>query len=313
MQFYKYSLFTVILAITSVVFIPNAYALSQPQSIKIHKTNSGDPEGLGLLNGYDQPNQNRYIFAKSALRGRAIASNDGNQGSRGLDYRVELRTTYWSSRLGATVRSDEGVLSGTSINLAEDLGIDSQNGVIGIDLSLSLSQRNKLKLSHMAVSYNSNVALTESVTFNGVVYPISTQVAADITYQSTKLIYEFDFVVSDSGYFGMQLAANNMEAKTTLVANATLSSSAKAQSTIPMLGLVGRTWFVPHLGAGFELNWAGYEGSNLFDATGYLDYSPTQNIGVTLGIRKITVDVDKEETLVNLNWEGAFAGVYFRI
>ncbi len=233
--------------------------------------------------------------------------------SIGEKYNFELRGFYWSAKLDATLRSDEGELEGTEIDFAENLGIDERKGLLGGEATVELYLRHKLKLAFVSISYDSRKVLEDEITFKGDVYPVNTPVSSKMNLLSTRFGYEYDVIRGDNGFFGLQLAANLIQAEVSLVTNDILSNSARVSAVIPMVIAAGRIHFSPHFSGTAELGWMEYESSSLFDAIIYLDYNPVRHIGVTAGWRAIMVDAEQSDTKIDVRWSGIFAGLILRI
>jgi hypothetical protein len=228
-------------------------------------------------------------------------------------YNFELRGFYWNSGLDATVRADDGDFSGTDIDIVEDLGIDKTKGLFGAEATLELYSGHKLKLTVVKISYDTAKNIDKEITFKGDTYPVNTKVNSKLDLLSARLGYEYDFFRRDEGFLGIQVAANILRTKASLVTNDTLANSAEVATVIPMVIATGRAHFNKHVSGTVELGWMGYGSSNLFDTVLYIDYNPVRNVGVTAGWKAIMIDAEDGGDKVDVTWSGIFAGLIIRI
>lgn len=253
------------------------------------------------------------LASSLAIKASAQEDNEAQGASFSEMYNLELRGFYWNSGLNATVRSDEGDFSGTDIDIVEDLGIARQKGLLGGEATLELYSGHKIRFAIVKISYDTDKIIDKQITFKGDTYPVNTKVSSTIDLLSARLGYEYDFIRNENGFLGLQLAANMIQTKASLVTNDILSNSAEVAVVIPMVIATGRAHFNKHISGTAELGWMGYGSSNLFDTVLYLDYNPVRNLGITVGWKAIMIDAEQSGDMVDIGWSGIFAGLIIRI
>lgn len=268
----------------------------------VHASAVGVARGQGGASGYDRP---------SAVSGGTGESELFN--SLGEDFTLEVRGYYWLSSLGSKVRSDEGDLKGTEIDIADDLGIDKQKGFLGGELTLKFLERHKLRFSAVNMSYDARKNLETQITFQGKVYSARVEVASQANVRSMRAGYEFDLIRTDGGYLAAQLAANYLEAEVSLAAPGFTVTREKASVVIPVVGLSARQAFGDYVSGTVEIAYMSYEQASSVDGAVYIDFNPTKNLGLTVGWKTIRVGAATDGFDAHVNWDGFFAGVAFRI
>jgi len=231
----------------------------------------------------------------------------------GEGFVFEGRILYWSASFRGIARSDDGDLKGTEIDLVDDLGLESPKGVISAEFTIKFLERNKLKFSYINFSYDSSVLLADDFVFKGVTYPIFSLVDTTADIVSIRGGYEFDIFRNDTGFFGLQLAANYLSSRITLVANKVLTNSIKSSIVIPVAAATGRVFITHNISGTLEGSWMSYESAMSLDGSAYLDYNPMREVGLTLGWRTIVAKADLETEKAEIQWSGFYVGIVVRM
>ncbi|MBI4666972.1 MAG: hypothetical protein HY751_11260 [Nitrospinae bacterium] len=244
----------------------------------------------------------------------APAFAQASEGDRtlGEQFNFELRGQYWMPTLSNTVRSDAGALTGTEIDLVSDLGLDSSKGLPVAEVIIKFADRHKIRFDYTSFTYSGDKAVSKEIIFNGITYPVSSQVKTNLELRDMKLSYEYDIFRDTGGYIAFRLAADYVYANASIVASGVLSNSASVSATAPVVGLSGRLCATDWLSFTADIAGVGYDKSTVYDASLYFDINPMPNVGLTVGYRTIRINVDIEDKKADTQWNGAFAGLAVR-
>ncbi len=308
----------ILIGVISLLFAEKADAY---QKTGLHEP-SGDEDGKEIgLGQYMLAGQSQY---KPSVTDIGTGNRNGNDTADSLEresagpgigerFGFEGRLLYWNANFRGIVRSDEGDLKGTEIDIVEDLGLETPKGVVSAEFTIKFLERNKLKFSYINFSYSSSVLLTDEVVFKGVTYPLFSLVDTTADIVSIRAGYEFDIFHNDTGFFGVQLAANYLSSKITLVANKVLTNSVKSSVVIPVVAATGRVFITHNISGTLEGSWMSYDTAMSLDGSAYLDYNPMREVGLTLGWRTIIAEADLETEKAEIQWSGFYVGIVVRM
>ncbi|MDH4185129.1 MAG: hypothetical protein OEV92_12955 [Nitrospinota bacterium] len=225
---------------------------------------------------------------------------------------VQFKLGVWNTTFDARVKSDAGSLKGTDINLSDQLGIGKSKTLMIMEGTFRLSNSVRFWVDTFNIKYQSTARLTEELVFKGQVYKANTEVQSAITFNSSRAGLAVDVVNSPYGHFNIGMAGNYVTSKTSLTAFNLITSSADIKIVIPMITGSVMVYPVWMLGVGLDAAWVGYDKSNLYDITFHLDVNPIPNLGVSLGWKGVTLDVNTSGDKVYIGWVGLYGQLAFR-
>jgi hypothetical protein len=232
--------------------------------------------------------------------------------ANGEAFVFEFRTTYWSPTLSSDLKVDNGNLAGTNINVVRDLGFDEKKPVPTAELTFKLAERHKLRLDYLSFAYSGNKTISTGISFNGVVYPLRSQLKTDMELRSIKAGYELDVFRSEKGYVAFRLAADSVYAKASIETLGAISNSASASIIAPVVGVSGRISPMPWGSLTADICGVGYEKSTVYDLSVYADMNPVKNLGITVGWRTLRLNINVEGKTSDTQWSGVFGGLALR-
>lgn len=244
---------------------------------------------------------------------QGVASAQRTQSpSNGEAFIFEFRADYWMPTLSSDLRVDSGSLAGTNINVVSDLGFDDKKSIPTAELTFKLAERHKLRFDYISFAYSGKKDLASRIVFNGVVYPLSSQLKTEMELRSIKAGYELDLVRNESGYLAFRLAVDSLYAKASIESMGAISNSASASAIAPVVGLSGRLSPMPWVSLTADICGVGYDKSTVYDGAIYADINPIKNLGLTVGWRMVRININVESKISDTQWSGVFGGLALR-
>lgn len=255
-----------------------------------------------------------FLFSFSLLAVfNSVAAAQDVASSNGEDFIIELRAGLWMPTLSSDLKVDSGSLSGTNINVVRDLGYDDKKSVPSAELTIKFAERHKLRFDYLTFAYSGDKVIGTQLVFNGVTYPLSTQIKSDLELRSIKAAYEYDLVRGESGYFAFRLAGDYVYAKASVDTMGAISNSASASAVAPVVGLSGRLLILPWVSVTADICGVAFDKSSVYDGQLYLDVNLVKNLGLTAGYRTMRIDINVDGKRSDTQWSGAFAGLALRL
>ena len=180
----------------------------------------------------------------------------------------------------------------------------------------ALGRSHKFRFSYVKFSYEADATIQRTFTFQGRTFTVGAPATTDIEWDLWKLGYEWDFVSTNQGFFGVftDLKINQV---TAFVDSPALRAAATTDVTapIPTIGVIGRGYLSPRVAITGEfsgLKWSNDE----FDVKFFdFDINGTvggRNAGAQIGYRSVVADYLVDEDLGDLKMQGMYFGGYLR-
>ena len=250
-----------------------------------------------------------------------------NDPATGESYHIEGSAALWFPTADMVVSSESLGIKGSAINFKTDLGLTDQR-FTALKLVLRPSKRNKFRLEFIPIKYESSGKLTRDIVFNGQKYAANLPVNSTLDWKAYRLAYEFDFVSTNRGFFGLVLEAKYTDVGVQLAAPvsvcqnnvcAPLNEFAHAQAPIPAVGGIGRIYVVPNISITGEMTGVKLPSSAIknteahyfdFDIYGTVNF--TNNFGVQAGYRSLDVGYTLSSDTGSFTLKGPWVGIVAR-
>jgi hypothetical protein len=85
-------------------------------------------------------------------------------------YIFGIEARAWFTKLDGDVKVDETTVNGTTIDVKDDLDMDTSEMVPELRLDLRLSEHDRLLAGFTTVSYDGDTAIEQTLTYNGKAY-----------------------------------------------------------------------------------------------------------------------------------------------
>jgi outer membrane protein len=196
---------------------------------------------------------------------------------------------------------------------AADLGIeDSDNNFYYIALEHPIPLIPNIKVQQTNITNQQSSVLEKTFSIGNINYSTGTEIATDfdLSYTDATLYYELldNWVTLDLGvtlrkYSGyLEAKSVNSREKTDIDVQVPLAYG-HAQFELPFTGFF----------AGLEGNYISYDGNDLADYSAKIGYSfdSVLDVGVEVGYRALTVNIDDGDVQTNLDIKGPYAAAIF--
>lgn len=162
----------------------------------------------------------------------------------GEPYHVEFAFNWWNPSPNIVIASESLGIPGTDIDVQADLGLE-QKATYEFRLVLRPGKKHKFRFNYIPLSYDSETTIKGDIIFNGIKFPINTQVRSLLEWKTYRIGYEYDFVSNARGFFGMVLEAKFTDINVEL--NSVIGNEyARVQAPIPAIGAIGRVYVTRH-------------------------------------------------------------------
>jgi len=240
------------------------------------------------------------------------APGSASASQKGESYHVEISVNFWNPDPSFFVSSDGLGVLGTTIDAQGDLGIQTKR-VYDLRVVLRPSTRHKFRFAYLPLTYTSTATLNAKVYFNGREYPTSARIESDLQWKTYRLGYEYDFVSTAAGFFGVVLEAKITQAQIQLK-SVVGNELAKAQVPIPAIGAIARVYLTPGFSVTAEYTYFKLPASLIKDTDAhyteydiYTTFNVTNNLGAQAGDRKSDVGV----SVTAVHGSATLSGLYF--
>jgi outer membrane protein len=204
-------------------------------------------------------------------------------------------------------------LTGTVIDVDDDLRLDDSEEIF-FDAGLQLGSF-RFSLSYLPVSSSGSAQLNKDIDFNGQTFPVNAQINSDLDidiYEAGVAWYLVNFDDLPARIqLGPELAVKYIDASVA-IADSSTSTSDSVQIPLPTVGLRGRIAFADFVGITARGNYMSYNNNSLLDVDAQVELSPIPLVGVYLGYRYLDVDFDEDDVVIDVTFDGPYAGALFR-
>jgi hypothetical protein len=227
-------------------------------------------------------------------------------------YHVEFGTVWWQPSPELVIQTD--ALTGVGLSdfdFADEFGFDTKR-FSEFRVILKPARKHKVRVSYVTVEYDQTSTLSQPIAFDGTTF--SGSAAANIRWNLWRFGYEWDFVSTERGFFGL-LADLKYNRVSAAVQSRFAAEAADAKAPIPGLGVIGRHYVHPRVAISGEFSAFKIVGD--VEGSFYeFDASATGNIfksfGVVGGYRLVNADYIVDEDRGDLKLGGVYFGIVSR-
>lgn len=234
------------------------------------------------------------------------------------DEHVGVRLREWYAKLEGNLSSDGTIFGGTSISLADDLGVDDPAWSTEIQVYGRIPFFGKLYAGWWRIDRHGDEILSRTITYADQTFVASTEVKTDLTLDVGYLTYEFVFPSIPIGdllkwELGLQLGARVMRGEGTLD-SAVASGSDSGVIGIPVIGGHAALQVTPFLRAdvevvGLGLSYSGRRGSYL-EAYGEIVGQPFPWLFAGVGYKYVSLRVRDTQGSADFDLDIHITGLY---
>ncbi len=171
----------------------------------------------------------------------------------GETYHVELGYYFWDPTPNIAIQSESiPGIPGTPIDFVTDLGLE-QKRFGQFKAVLRPSKKSKFRFEYTPIKYEAERVVTRNLVFNGILYPVSLNVATELDWKAYRFGYEWDMIYRDRGFFGLLFEAKYTDIESRLT-NVLDTEFVRARAPIPAIGGIGRVYVAPNISITGELS-----------------------------------------------------------
>jgi hypothetical protein len=213
--------------------------------------------------------------------------------------------------LEGDVRVDEGEITGTTVDLEDDLGIETdEENVMPLELILHLSRSLRLWASYMDMDFAGSERVSNQFVYRGETFLVNSNIDSEINLTTTEMGVELDLVPVETFSLGLCVTGVYFDGTATITeSDLQLSAEGVLSTFVPALGGFGR---ISLLDDKLEIH-GRFVGLTYKDDT-YIDfiiegrYNVLENLGIVGGFRSLSVDVEEDLVFVDADLSGFFVG-----
>jgi hypothetical protein len=228
-------------------------------------------------------------------------------------FEIGARALYWFPTLKADVRADQEGVSGTTIDVKDQLGMSNESfpsfevfGGVG---------KHHLSLAYTPLKYDGSTTMTTPLTFNGVTYDTGVRVDSSLKLRMLDLEYQYKLLDLENVLAGFSLSAIGQikyidgEMRMEAPAAAT-SSDYNVRFPIPMIGVGAHIGLLAGiLEARAKVAGSAYSSNYLFEAMAELAVSPIPFVDINAGYKYIKLKIDRHDVFLDSQFAGPYVGL----
>ena len=239
--------------------------------------------------------------------------------SASADEMIGVKAGFITLDAGGDISVSATGIGGTFVDVDTVLNLERENTGIG-EIYLQLGDF-RASASYLPLKFTGNSVLSTPVTFNGIIFPVTTPVEskldADIVDLGlTYFLLNFDDLPSRL-QIGIEAAVKIVVAEASMQSTIPppappISASASQTVPIPTIGLRGRVALADLIGLTGRIGGLAYKESHIVDGEIQVEFSPIPLLGVFAGYRYIKLKVDESGVFVDTHFQGPMVGAFAR-
>jgi hypothetical protein len=227
---------------------------------------------------------------------------------------AEVGIMPWKPSPGLVLSTDTlSSFSVDEVDFVQEFGIEKKWFP---EFRAALGRSHKFRFSYVKFSYEADARIQRTFTFNRQTIPVDAPATTAIEWDLWKLGYEWDFVSTNQGFFGVftDLKINKVNA---LVDSPVLRAAATTDVTapVPTIGAIGRGYLsrsVAITGEFSGLKWSNDEFDVKFFDFDIYGTIGSPNGGAQICYRSVVADYLVDEDVGDLKMQGMYFGGYLR-
>ena len=226
---------------------------------------------------------------------------------------VELgvRGYYWLPNLEGDVSFDSDDVSGTELDLVDDLGMEEESYPM-VEIFAGFGDHH-LTFTYYKADYSGSETLEETIEFGGVEYAADDEVDSTLEYTVMDFAYQWDVIDLENflagGSLGLVGKVKYLDI-TAGVESDVESEEADISAPIPMLGVnVHVGILLDVIEARLQVTGMGYSGFSVVEFLGDVSYTPFPFMDIHAGYRSFSISVDVDDVEANLLTAGPYVAL----
>ena len=193
------------------------------------------------------------------------------------------------------------------------LGLKRSNNITA-EIAIQLGD-GRLSASYLPLKFSGSSTLATAANFNGRNFTAGTTVTSELKASLADIGYTYYLVNMDDLpsrlQFGIEASLKFVQLNSSLTGGGVTTSSS-ANIPLPTVGLRGRVALADFIGLSGRMGYVGYNGNTFTDIDAQIEFSPIPTLGIYGGYRYLDVKVDTAGVVLDTQFRGPFAGLFFR-
>lgn len=168
-----------------------------------------------------------------------------------------------------------------------------------------------LKYVNTKLSSSGSGTISTDFTFNGVPYNSTDPITSSLVLDQTDIILYYEILDNDLVSFDLGLNAKKIEGYASAVSGGT-NEKVSYSGTVPMLYAAAEIGLPAGFALAGEISAMSAGDNDITDLTLKVTYTTDFNLGLEAGLRSLSIKVDEDSVVADMDFEGVFAGVYFK-
>lgn len=224
-------------------------------------------------------------------------------------FEIGARGYYWFPGFKADMKADNAGVSGTDIDLKDNLDVGTK-AFPSVEVFGGLG-RHRLGLTYTPLVYSASTVLTQPITFNGKVFESKWNVDTDFKLRMLDLEYWFTALNMENILAGFSLDVigqlKYIDGEARIAAPQGGEAKRSVQLPIPMVGLGAHIGLLLNiLEARAKVTGISYSGNYIYEALADISLTPFPLLDIHAGYKVIKVRIDRSELFVNADFAGPF-------
>ena len=225
-------------------------------------------------------------------------------------FEIGARGYYWFPGFKADMKSDSAGLSGTDVNLKDNLDVGTK-AFPSVEVFGGLG-RNHLGLTYTPIAYSGSTTLATRIDFNGKTFAAGTNVDSDLKLRMLDLEYRFTALNMENIMAGFSIDAigqiKYIDGEARIFVPATgVEGKQSVQLPIPMVGVGAHVGLLLNLlEARAKITGIGYSGNYLYEALADISLTPFPFLDIHAGYKVIRVHLDRNDFFLNADFAGPY-------
>ena len=225
-------------------------------------------------------------------------------------FEIGVRGYYWFPGFKADMKSDSAGLSGTDINLKDNLDVGTK-AFPSVEVFGGLG-RSHLGLTYTPIAYSGSTRLAIPINFDGKTFAVGTNVDTDLKLRMLDLEYRFTALNMENIMAGFSLDAigqiKYIDGEAKIAAPALgVEGKQSIRLPIPMVGVGAHVGLLLNiLEARAKITGISYSGNYLYEALADLSWTPFPLLDIHAGYKVIRVHLDRNDLFLNADFAGPY-------
>jgi len=223
---------------------------------------------------------------------------------------IELKVKYWVPDFSADVRVDDEGVGGTTVDIDEDLGVDTDENIFPVELVLHLGDQFRIWFAYTTLSLDGSAIVNEDIVFAGETFNINAQIDSHVELLAVEAGIEYDLFSSEIFALGPCIGAIYFDGSAEIEDRISLISAEGTLSTVvPAIGAFARVSIIEEkFEVGVRLTGFVLDDDTFIDGVVEAKYNLLKNFGIVAGYHDRSVEVEEDDIFVDASLAGFFVG-----